>query len=282
MDDQQTTPTCPNCGHKIVVTRDEQRKAGNENFTPEEAQFPYKPSLIEKQATMPNADKKLNTYSSLAIVILTSALVVITAYYAWQTYKLSNIANVQMQLSAEPNIDLITDDFNKIEEGKVKFDLLNQSPVKLINVKLYSKYYTHLIDSNLKEYTLYNGIKTLLPDKTIKEIEPESRVPIEFDYSRSGLIGDKKNVTFYLGLPPNVKEYTINDIVKFQNLTYAEYKIDFQREIDGKHYSKTFYYLIALHSDPNQAMFIRQTKDEILNTNRETAMMLSLIKSVKK
>lgn len=276
MDNQENTHICSNCGHKVIITEDEQKKTGDDNFTAE------KPHLIEKQPTTSQANNQISTYSSLSIAILTLVLVFITAYYAWQTNKLSNIANGQMQLSAEPNIDLISDDFNKIEAGKVKFDLLNQSPLKLINVKLFSKYYTHLIDSNLKEYTLYNGVKNHLPDKTIKEIEPESKVPIEFDYSRSGLTGDKKNVSFYLGYPPNVEEYTFNDIAKFYNRTYAEYKIDFQRGIDGKHYSIKYYYLILLHSDLNKAIFVRQTKDEILNSNRETASIISLMKSTKK
>jgi len=269
MDDQQKTPTCSHCGHKIDSAEDYQKEIGNDSFT------------TEKEPTTSKTQHNISTYSTLAIAILTFVLVAITAYYAWQTNKLSNIAKDQMLLSAEPNIDFISDDFNKIEAGKIKFDLLNQSPVKLINLKLTTRYYTHLIDSNLQEYILSRGAKLLVPNKIIEEIGSESKVPIELDYKLSGLTSNQENVSFFLGSPPNVKEYTLKDINRFYARTYAEYKIDFQRGIDGKHYSKTFYYLIILQNDPNEARFLRQTKEEIFNSNRETARVISLIKSAK-
>jgi hypothetical protein len=184
-----------------------------------------------------------------------------------------------MLLSAEPNIDLESDNsdkINKIEAEKVKFKLINLSPVDLKNIRLYSKYYTHLIDSDLNENTLLRGIKTILPDFEIEKIKGNAKASIEFDYKRSGLT-NKDDAYYYIGIPPAVKRYSINnDINKFFALTYAEYRIDFQREIDGKDYSRTFYYLIPLTGN----LLIRQTaRDDILNQNRDIARTVQLLKA---
>jgi len=221
------------------------------------------------------SDTIFSKINALSIV----ALVVITGLYAWQTYRLSNIASEQMILSAEPNIDLESDNFSKLEDGKVKFELINLSPVGLKTIRLYSNYYTHLIDSNLNEYTLFRGIKRLSPDFHIQKLEGNTKAPIEFDYKVSGLTNKKDSLYFYIGIPPAVKRYSIDDINKFSNITYAEYRIDFQREIDGKDYSRTFYYIIALPTDPQRVRFIRQTKEDIINEVRELARVLQLIKS---
>jgi hypothetical protein len=221
----------------------------------------------------------INAYSTAILAGATIILVIITGIYAYQTFKLSNISAKQMLLSAEPNIDLESDNcgnINKIETGKVRFQLVNLSPVDLKNIRLSSKYCTHLIDSKLNEYTLLRGIKTILPDFEIKRIKGNVKIPIEFDYKRSGLTG-KDDAYYYIGIPPSVKRYSISDIINnFSTLTYAEYRIDFQREIDGRDYSRSFCYLIALTGD----LLIRQTsKEDILNQNRETAVNMQLLRS---
>ena len=160
--------------------------------------------------------------------------------------------------------------------------MINLSPVSLKNIRLYSKYYTHLIDRNLNEFTLYRGTKNLLPDSEIEKIEGNNKLSVDFDYSRSGMTKISDDTYFNIGKPPNTKRYTIRDINKFFNLTYAEYRIEFQRKIDGKEFSQTFYYLISLPSDPKEAMFMRQTKEQIINLNRETARFVNLKKSVSK
>jgi hypothetical protein len=215
-------------------------------------------------------------------VLLTTVLVLITIFYAYQTYRLSNISFKQMILSAEPNIDLESDNFNKLIDGKIKFELINLSTVNLKNIKLYSNYYTHLIDKDLNEFTLYRGVKSFLSDFEIKRIKGNHSASIEFDYSRSGLTNIKSNAYFDLGIPPSVNRYSIKDINKFYNLTYAEYKVEFQREIDGKEYSRTFFYLIALHTNPKEVRLIRTTKEEMLNQNRELARIVKLSESATK
>lgn len=221
----------------------------------------------------------INTYSTAILAGSTIILVFITVFYACQTYRLSNISAKQMILSAEPNIDLESGNFNKIEAEKVKFKLINLSPVDLKNIRLYSKYYTHLIDSELNEYTLFRGIKIILPDFKIEKIKGKAEVFIEFDYKRSGLT-NKDDAYFYIGIPPAVKSCSINDINnKFFALTYAEYRIEFQREIDGRDYSRTFYFLIPLTGN----LLIRQaSREDILNQNREIAGTVQLLKAAPK
>lgn len=237
--------------------------------------YPRRKSQIE---IIIKDDTKISKISIFSTIVL----VLITAFYAYQTFRLSHISSEQMLLAAEPNIDLESKKFLKLENDKVKFELINLSPIKLKNIRLYSKYHTHLIDINLNEFVLYRGIKTLSPDFEIDRIEGNSKLPVEFDYSRSGITQTNDNTHFTIGIPPNIKSYSIRDINKFFNLTYAEYRIEFQREIDGKEYYRAFYYLVVLPSDLKEARFIRQTKEDIINQNREIAQFVHLSKSVSK
>ena len=236
----------------------------------------YPPRKRKIEITIKN-DMKLSKIGTFSTIVL----VLITAFYAFQTFRLSRIESEQTILAAEPNIDLESIDlesnnFIKIEEGKVKFNLINLSSVNLKNIRLYSKYYTHLIDQGLNEFMLYRGTKNLLPDFVIERIEGNNKLRVEFDYKRSGMTRISDNTFFNIGIPPNIKKYSIRDLEKFYNLTYAEYRILFQRKIDGKEYSRTFYYLIALPTDLKKAMLIRQTKEDIINQNRETARAIVL------
>ncbi len=214
---------------------------------------------------------KINSISTLILVI-------ITAYYAYQAFKLTSISAYQMLLSVEPNIDLESEDFNKMDSGKVHFLLLNQSPVELKNIKLYSKYYTHIIDPELNEYFLQRGIKTFAPDSTINEIGANGKVQIYFDYKRSGLLENTDNSSFYVGTLENPIEVHMNDLNKFHNMTFSEINIEYQRKLDGKIFSRQFYYLIALPYNSLETVFIRNSKDMIIGTNREASKMSYLIK----
>jgi len=233
------------------------------------------PSRRRKIEITIKSDTKLSKVGAFSTI----ALVLITAFYAYQTFRLSHISSEQAILAAEPNIDLESNNFFELKDGKVRFEFVNLSKVNLKNIRFYSKYYTYLIDHNLTEITLYRGIKILLPDFTIERIEGNNNLPVEFDYNRSGLTKIDDNTHFNIGTPPNVKRYSITDINKFSNVTYAEYKIEFQREIDGKEYSRTFYYLITQPSDVKAARFIRWTKEEIINQNRQIARVVYLLKS---
>lgn len=128
----------------------------------------------------------------------TLTLAVVTAVYICLTFNIVKITSNQMILSAEPNIDLETSDFNQIDNGKVKFTLVNLGPVDLKEIRCYSKYYTHLIDSNLNEYTLFGGNMMLLPDFHFKKLKAKERISIAFDYTRSGLTDKKENSYFYI------------------------------------------------------------------------------------
>ena len=212
--------------------------------------------------------------NSISILIL----VFITAFYAYQTFKLTSISTDQMLLSVEPNIELESENFNKMDSGRVHFLLLNQSPVELKNIKLYSKYYTHIIDSELNEYFLHRGIKTFAPDSTINEIGANGKVKICFDYKRSGLLEHSDNSSFYVGTLENPIEVPMNKLNKFHNMTFSEITIEYQRQLDGKIFSRQFYYLIALPYDSLETIFIRNTKDMIIDTNREASKMSYLIR----
>lgn len=225
-------------------------------------------------------DTKLSKITAFSTIVL----VLITIFYAYQTFRLSNISFEQVILSAEPNIDLESEAFNKSKSGNVVFQLVNLSPVDLKNIRLYSKYYTHLIDKDLNEFTLLRGIKAILPDFEIERIEGNNGIHIEFDFKRSGLATKvRDDIHYFIGTPPNVKRYSIRDINKFPNVTFAEYRIDFQRKIDGKEFSRTFYYIITASTKPQERMFVRKTKEEIINLNRDTARLVRMVeRSAKK
>ncbi len=231
----------------------------------------YRKGKIEVTIKNDNKFSKLSFFSTIILVL-------ITAFYAYQTYRLSELSSKQIILSAEPTIDL-AGRYIRSKDGKVQFEMINLSQVPLKNIRFYSKYYTHLIDKDLNEFTLFRGMKVMAPDFEIERIEGDSSINIEFDFERSGLTKINDNTFFFIGTPPNVVKWPIRDINKFSNVTFAEFRIDFQREIDGKEYSRTFYYLIALSTDPKDRMFIRQTKQDIINQNRELARTVELIKS---
>lgn len=185
--------------------------------------------------------------------------------------RLSKTTYQQFILSAEPNIHLETVAFaNRVEAGKIKFELRNLSPVKLIKVRCYSGYYEHLINKDLKEHLLtWGNMNTLKPDIEIKSIDGNSTISVEFDFGRSGLTNTDKSM-FYLGSPP--KGYFYKDIEKIRNATFAEYKIEFQRELDGKHFSQRFYYLI-IPPHGSDVYLIRQSKEDIINENKQFSIL---------
>ncbi|OGU80960.1 MAG: hypothetical protein A2499_15440 [Stygiobacter sp. RIFOXYC12_FULL_38_8] len=213
--------------------------------------------------------------------ISTFILVLITAYYAYQTSILTSISSNQMLLAVEPNVELESKLFTQIDSGKFHFSLSNLSPADLKNIQLYSKYYTHIIDNELNEYFLIRGIESIAPDTTLTSLKANSKNAIYFDYSRSGLLSKDTTSSFYVGdinKPVNIPMQRIN---KFYNTTFAEYKIEYQRELDGKFFTKIFYYLLALKEDSANAQLIRNTKDNIIGSNQRAARMLKMIKSNK-
>lgn len=229
-----------------------------------------------------NKENTSDRYLTISL-ILTGIIIIITGYYAYQTYELTKLTSKQFLLSSEPNIELSPWWSNKLDSTslKFKFKLLNQSEVDLINIKISSKYYTHLIDDNLTEAMLLNGIISFHPDTIIQLLLGNDSTDVELNYRRSGLLGDRNNASFFFGEPPNVKSFSAKEITKFYNSTYAKIQIDYQRKIDGKSFKKEFYYLIALAND-KEAMLIRNSLEDILDLNRQTARMIELTKSLNK
>jgi len=210
--------------------------------------------------------------------LFTFILIIITAFYAYQTYILNKITSRQLILSAEPNIELSSEFSIRINNNKFKFILENKSPVDLINIELHSNYYTHLIDDDLDEYFFKRGMTYMGPDSTIDELQMYSSKTIYFDYTKSGLLEKDDQASFFIGSVENPIQIPISEINKYQNTTFAEYTIKYQRKIDSKVFSKYFYYFLTLPDDSLDARLFKTNKEYIISNDREIARFLKIFK----
>lgn len=197
--------------------------------------------------------------------------------YTDETRKLVSVSKEQMLLAAEPNIELESNTAIALKEDNFCFKLANLSPVNLRNIKFYSRYITHIIDDNLTESFLHRGAKISAPDSVVKKLSAKSEIPACFNYRRSGLLEKDDNAFYLLGDISNPIKIPVSAINKFHNVTFAEYTIEYQRELDGKVFDKSFYYQLTMPYDSPQILLIRSNKEDILNNNRETAKILKMI-----
>ena len=186
-------------------------------------------------------------HSTSVVAISTIILVMITAYYAYKTADLTEIAQEQMVLNSEPHINFyskLRPNILQVKDSTINFSIENLSHSDLVNFNLQLSFHFHLIDTTILEsFIEYKTLPSSYPDyylpifhkKTKRKLTVDLRPYIPTISSDSGYFFVKKS----LRSEGNWKKINLRQSFGFM---FSIFKFTYSRENDAKEFVREFFF----------------------------------------
>jgi len=213
--------------------------------------------------------------STVIVSISSFLLVVITAYYAWQTFQLSETAQEQIKLNSEPQL-IVYSEYRpillQVKDSSISYSIKNLSYSNLTNITIHYKFYFHLIDSTDGEgFIEFYYSPSFDINNYISKLEQKSIQKVRFDLrSLYHYFSQDSGYYYYKSSLEGNGHWLKMNLRKKMGFMFMKMQFKYYREEDGKIFSKQFYF--RFDSAPfiieNAILYLQNNIEEILSINR--------------